>query len=49
MVKLDKDPSLGDESVDTDGDGIPDLIELGEYNSTTVQIPFTERQMVIIK
>lgn len=28
MVKLDKDPSLGDESVDSDDDGIPDLFEL---------------------
>ncbi len=28
IVKLDKDPSLGDETVDSDHDGIPDLIEL---------------------
>ena len=28
IVALDKDPSLGDENVDTDGDGIPDIIEL---------------------
>lgn len=28
IVKLDKDPALGDYSVDTDGDGVPDLLEL---------------------
>lgn len=28
VVKLDKDPSLGDETIDTDKDGIPDVIEL---------------------
>lgn len=28
IVKLDKDPALGDYSVDTDGDGVPDLSEL---------------------
>ena len=39
--KLDADPRLGDESVDTDGDGISDLDELGKeisilvYNSKT--------------
>lgn len=27
-VIIDKDPSLGDKSIDTDGDGIPDLDEL---------------------
>lgn len=28
IVKLDKDPSLGDMTVDTDRDGVPDLLEL---------------------
>lgn len=28
VVSLDKDPALGDETIDTDGDGIPDIIEL---------------------
>ncbi|WP_294360073.1 hypothetical protein, partial [uncultured Clostridium sp.] len=28
IVKLDKDPALGDYSVDTDGDGVSDLSEL---------------------
>lgn len=28
IVRLDKDPSLGDETIDTDSDGIPDIIEL---------------------
>ena len=30
IVKLDKDPALGDYSVDTDGDGVSDLVELGK-------------------
>ncbi len=41
-VRLDNDPSLGDDSVDTDGDDIPDVIELGEFKTVTIQIPFTE-------
>ena len=42
--KLDADPSLGDENIDTDNDGIPDLDELNKeitistYNPTTGKI-----------
>ncbi|MBQ4537716.1 MAG: cellulose binding domain-containing protein, partial [Lachnospiraceae bacterium] len=36
-VLLDADPALGDMSVDTDGDGIPDLVELGK--EITMEIP----------
>ena len=28
-VKLEKDPNLGDDTIDTDKDGIPDVVELG--------------------
>ena len=35
IVQLDKDPSLGDMSVDTDDDGVPDLIELGTQKKKT--------------
>ena len=31
-IKLEKDPLLGDWTVDTDKDGIPDLKELNAYN-----------------
>lgn len=34
IVALDKDPSLGDDTVDTDGDGIPDIIELKTTSTT---------------
>lgn len=34
IVKLDKDPSLGDETVDTDHDGIPDVIELRSIDTS---------------
>lgn len=40
-VKLDKDPRLGDTSVDTDGDGIPDLEELCSMVSIQVLNPET--------
>lgn len=43
VVCLDKDPRLGDESVDTDGDGLPDLMELkGNYQIFT-QNPYTNQ------
>jgi hypothetical protein len=38
LVKLDKDPNLGDYEVDTDGDGIPDLIELNKIVTTFIQV-----------
>lgn len=34
IVALDKNPSLGDDTVDTDGDGIPDIIELNTKTTT---------------
>jgi len=57
LVKLDKDPELGDYEVDTDGDGVPDLIELeektvitvspGGYSYTTEAWTFTSNPTVI--
>ena len=40
-MKLDADPRLGDETVDSDGDGIPDLLELS--TPTLLNIPGTDR------
>lgn len=37
-ITLDKDPRLGDRTVDSDGDGIPDLDELGE--ELVISIPW---------
>lgn len=45
IVRLDKDPSLNDDSVDTDNDGIPDIIELGEFKTVTIQIPFINKSV----
>ena len=42
VVKLDKDPNLGDETVDTDKDGIPDLIELNAVKVVNVFNPHTQ-------
>ena len=39
-ISLDKDPSLGDETVDSDEDGIPDIIELKESYQLTLPIPY---------
>ena len=35
VVELDQDPSLGDITVDSDGDGIPDVIELDKLQKDT--------------
>ncbi len=43
VVKLDADPSIGDIDVDTDGDGVPDLIELGKEVTTLVYNPLTRK------
>jgi len=42
VVRLDKDPSLGDESVDTDKDGIPDIIELKSLYDISTYNPYTK-------
>lgn len=39
VVKLDKDPNLGDYSIDTDKDGIPDLMELRSKRLVKVWSP----------
>lgn len=39
IVCLDKDPTLGDDTVDTDNDGIPDIIELTSSCKMTVINP----------
>ncbi|MGB8454362.1 MAG: hypothetical protein WCD89_18780 [Anaerocolumna sp.] len=41
-VRLDKDPSLGDESVDTDDDGIPDVDDLNSSVFDTVILENTD-------
>lgn len=41
VVNLDKNPALGDESVDTDGDGIPDIYELKSSYKVLVNNPYT--------
>lgn len=43
IVKLDKDPTLGDETIDTDNDGIPDLIELKSSYKVTIISPETKK------
>ena len=43
VVKLDADPSIGDIDVDTDGDGVPDLIELGKEVTILVYNPLTRK------
>lgn len=42
VVKLDKDPNLGDYSIDSDGDGIPDLNELARKKTVRVINPWTK-------
>lgn len=42
VVSLDKDPALGDETIDTDGDGIPDIIELKSSYKVHAYNPYTE-------
>lgn len=54
IVHLDKDPSLGDRTVDTDGDGICDIDELGNVISIDIYNPYinfsnkTERLIVYV-
>lgn len=43
IVELDKDPSLGDESVDSDHDGIPDIIELLDRKTEKEYFPAEKR------
>ena len=41
IVYLDKDPSLGDEKIDTDKDGVPDIMELKSTYEIQVFNPYT--------
>lgn len=41
IVELDADPALGDDTVDTDGDGIPDVIELIECVEVSWEDPIS--------
>ncbi len=43
VVRLDSDPALGDETVDTDEDGIPDVIELKSSYKVLVFNPYTQK------
>lgn len=43
IVRLDADPKLGDDSVDTDNDGIPDVIELKEMIEVESYNPYTNK------
>ncbi len=43
IVSLDKDPTLGDETVDTDGDGIPDIFELKSQYKVSLYNPYTNK------
>lgn len=47
VVCLDKDPTLEDSSVDTDGDGISDVEELADSYKVQVFNPFTKQMQVI--
>ncbi|MDD4295468.1 MAG: cellulose binding domain-containing protein [Ruminiclostridium sp.] len=47
IVRLDKDPSLGDETIDTDSDGIPDVIELKSTYGISTFNPFTKQYELI--
>jgi hypothetical protein len=42
VVSLDKDPTLGDETIDTDDDGIPDIIELKSSYKVHAYNPYTK-------
>ena len=42
VVELEKDPSLRDETVDTDKDGIPDIFELNDIYTIRVYNPYTQ-------
>lgn len=47
IVCLDKDPSLGDETVDTDKDGIPDIIELNSIYKVAAFNPYTKEIQLV--
>lgn len=47
IVRLDKDPSLGDETIDTDSDGIPDVIELKSKYKVSAYNPYAKRYELI--
>jgi hypothetical protein len=44
---LDKDPTLGDDTIDTDGDGIPDIIELKSSYKVRAYNPYTKKMQEI--
>ncbi len=43
VVSLDKDPTLGDKTIDTDADGIPDIVELKSSYKVLAYNPYTEK------
>ena len=47
VVCLDKDPALEDDSVDTDGDGVPDVIELKTSCQVSAYNPYTKEYQLI--
>lgn len=47
VVSLDKDPTLGDDTIDTDGDGIPDIIELKSSYKVRAYNPYTKKMQEI--
>ena len=47
VVSLDKDPTLGDETIDTDDDGIPDIIELKSSYKVHAYNPYTKKMQEI--
>lgn len=46
-IRLDKNPELNDESVDTDGDGLPDIYELKEKVQRTFHNPYTGKEETV--
>lgn len=47
VVCLDKDPALEDDTVDTDGDGVPDVIELKTSYQVSAYNPYTKEYQLI--